>query len=316
MRNVRMHTGARAAVLAACVAGLLAVGAGSASASLPEWGGCEATPAGHGKYSDPACTVKVTGAAKKTGGDYEWYTGADFGWVYERELKEQGAKELGHYHFGEFYEDNVGPSTFETPAHKTMECSEGSIEFRLESASTKGVREVWFHLTGCQSEGHACASALAGPGEVTNEDQWYEEEADKGTIGFISGKGTSEPVVGISLTAFDTKSEKIEQKRLLFADCSGGIGPLWVGGEKKGGNAVIAMLSPVNQMVGKAEPHEAFSMSFNQTEGTQHPTVFEGKKPGGLQGDVENHWEPLGIAASVNLEPERGSPPIEIKATP
>ena len=55
-----------------------------ASAALPEWGGCEAAPMGKGKYRDSACVEKVTLAAKKAEGDYEWYTGENFGWVHQR----------------------------------------------------------------------------------------------------------------------------------------------------------------------------------------------------------------------------------------
>jgi hypothetical protein len=310
-------------ILGACLAAAFALGAAvasSASASLPEWGGCEATPTGHGKYKDPACIVPAKGAEKKTEGDYEWYTGADFGWVFLREKGRHHAYELTGETLGAFYEANVGPTTFETsPGHKKMECTGGAIDYHLENANNKSVNGedgVYVHLEGCQSEGHECASEFQGEGKVTNEDQWFNEEGLKGTLGFVSGKGTSEPKVGLSLTAFDTKSERIEQKRLLFADCSGGIGPLWVGGEKKGGNAVISLLSPVNEMVGEGKLHEAFTESFVQTGGVQEPTAFEGKKPGGLQGNLENHFEALGIGASVNLAPESGSPPIEIKATP
>jgi hypothetical protein len=295
------------------------IAATSASASLPEWGGCEPAATGHGRYSDPGCTVKVTGAAKKTEGDYEWYTGAAFGFVYELEhFKNPEGRQLHHEKLGLLPNEgvNVGPSTFETPAHKKMECASGSIYFRLENANTKAVERVLLNLTGCQSEGHECESNLSGFGHVSNENFWSESEALKGTIGFVSGKGTEHPVVGLSLTAFDTKGENAETKRLLFASCSGGIGPLWIGGNPKGGNAVISLLSPVNEMVGEGKEHTAFTQSFVQTGGIQEPTVFEGRKPGGLMGNLENHWEPLGVGASVNLEPEGLAPPIEIKATP
>jgi hypothetical protein len=55
-------------------------------------------------------------------------------------------------------------------------------------------------------------------------------------------------------------------------------------------------------------------MAFNQTKGVQEVLGFEGKKPGGLMGNLENHWESLAIGASVDLASE--GPPIEIKATP
>ncbi|HYM44883.1 MAG TPA: hypothetical protein VES65_01815, partial [Solirubrobacteraceae bacterium] len=173
-----------------------AVAAVGASASLPEWGGCEATPGG--KYTDGACTVRAT----HHNGTYEWYTGANFGKVYEA-AKGQGPKELSRYHFGETNTvEQIGLSTFETASGKKMECESGAVFFVLENANTKGVRNVYLHLYGCQVEGHPCASSFMAAGEVANENQWLEEQGLKGRLGFVSGKESAEPVVGLSLTSF------------------------------------------------------------------------------------------------------------------
>ena len=73
MRNLR-----QVRMLGLCLTAmfvLAAVAASTASAKLPEWGGCEAKA--EGKYEDSACTVKAH--PKKTNGHYEWYGGASFG---------------------------------------------------------------------------------------------------------------------------------------------------------------------------------------------------------------------------------------------
>ena len=301
-----------------------AVTASTASASLPEWGGCEPAAPGHGKYSDPACVKKVTLANKKTEGNYEWYTGAAFGFVHQRENGHPPSLGLQSYHFGENEEGpiQIGKSTFETAAHKKMECQDGSIYFLLENANTKGVREVWLSLHGCESEGLPCRNnGSLEEGEISNEEQWLQAEGLKGTLGYISGKGTEHPVVGLSLTAFNTKSENIEQRRLLFATCEApgpeSVGNLEIGGNKRGGNAVIALVTPVDQM---ATEH---TLTYTQSAGVQTPSAFEGKT-GGLMGFTESTWQPLGFETSFVIRPEgRSEPerwtqeaPIEIKAIP
>ena len=71
---------------------LAAVAASTASAKLPEWGGCEAKA--EGKYEDPVCTVKAH--PKKTNGHYEWYAGASFPWRDQRVQIQTGGNESHH----------------------------------------------------------------------------------------------------------------------------------------------------------------------------------------------------------------------------
>jgi len=321
---------------------LAALAASGASASLPEWGGCE--PVAGGKYHDPGCIQPLTAGARKTQGHYEWSTGANFGKVYEA-AKGEGPMELQKYFFGSTSTvSQIGESIFETGAHRKMKCAEGAIALQLENANTKGIRNVFLNLRGCESEGQPCESNFHEPGEVTNEEQWFEEQGFKGTLGYIAGKGTTNPEVGLLLTAFRTPrqwKEKLEAERaakgepplkrgeyetaepLLFAACKApgpeSVGNLKVGGESKGGNYIIAHINPVDTTTTEHQ------MSYTQSTGIQSPAAFEGKRTTGLMGFTESTWQPLGwetppftLRPEERFEPEvwLHLPPIEIKATP
>lgn len=293
-----------------------AIAATTASASLPEWGGCEATPGG--KYANSECTVQLKGKARKEEGAYEWYTGKNFGWLHRRETG-KGAVGLEAFHFGENSRitHNIGASTFELSSGKKMTCSAGSIFFSLENAHPQNVRNMLIALVGCESEGKPCTNNSAEEeGEVTNLDQWYEEEGLTGHLGWVN-KAKQE--VGLFTTAFNTKSEDIEQRRLLFAACEAG-GPksvrnLEIGGNKKGGNGIIGLITPVNTMTTE------YKLTYKQAGGVQEPSAFEGKS-GGLKGFTEGTWLPLGFdAPPILLRPEqrfeheewKTEAPIEIK---
>ncbi|HYM45313.1 MAG TPA: hypothetical protein VES65_04035 [Solirubrobacteraceae bacterium] len=314
-------------MLGVCLVAVLmvsAVAAVSASASLPEWGGCEATPGG--KYTDGACTVR----ASHHNGTYEWNTGANFGKVWETEHGGNPPLELQRHFLGSTSTvSQIGPSTFETSTGKKMECQEGAIAYQLENASTKGVRDVYLHLYGCEVAGHSCESGFYGPGEVTNEEQWFEEQGFKGKLGFVSGKESPEPVVGLSLTSFRTAKqwkEKNEEEHntgfsktepLLFAECKGLIGSVKIGGGRSR-NTLISLITPVDQM------RTEYTQVFTQTGGVQQPSAFEGKT-GSFMGVAEALEEPIGwstppitIRPEERFEPEvwLHVPPIEIKARP
>ena len=100
-----------------------ALTATSASAKLPEWGGCEAKT--EGKYYDAACTVALSKSAQKTQGHYEWVTGASF---------PRGG--INSYNFSPV---QIGPATFETEKDRKIECTdseesdEGLSSFQLEA---------------------------------------------------------------------------------------------------------------------------------------------------------------------------------------
>jgi hypothetical protein len=296
-----------------------AIAATTASAALPEWGGCEYTP--HGKYRNSTCTEALKGKERKSEGAYEWYTGASFGWLHHRETG-KGAEGISTYRFGETsgVTHNIAASTFELSSGKKMTCASGHIFFSLENANPKNVRRVLLALVGCESEGQLCESNFAlEAGEVSNEDEWVEGRGLKGYLGFID---EPKQEVGLFITAFDTKSEHIEERQLLFAACTAGglesVRNLEIGGDKKGGNGIIGVLTPVNTMTTE------YGLTYTQEKGIQTPSAFEGKT-GGLQGNEEGVWQPLGFSAPpILLRPEerfeaefwKVQAPIEIKTEP
>ena len=317
---------------------IAAVAAPTASATLPEWGGCEAAPVGRGKYRDSACVDKVTLAAKKAEGDYEWYSGEDFGWVYEREHGFDEAKEINRE---KFQPVEVGPTTFEAISGKKVECA-GSGVSPIESNSMKleapnRVHEVLLTFVECHEstgpgeEGAECHSpglaGGAGPGEpyagiVTDYTAWSNEEALKGKLVFIEGKGTENPKVGLSLTSFYKPGEEgpfgPSNGHLFEVVCEGphGIGTVWIGGNKKGKNAVISLITPVDEMVGEGESSTAFSETFKGTNGIQEPSAREGGHEEILYETLENETAKSAWNSLFTDPPEEEAPPIEIKARP
>ncbi len=326
MRHVRTLGVSLIAMLA-----LGAIMAAGASAELPEWGGCEATANGH--YANSACTVK---AAKHHGvyqGAYEWYTGEQFGAKYERETGQVNTSELSRHEFGNTQgvgdeTDNIGHSTLETSEHKKIECNTGLIAFELENANPKGIRNGWLSLKGCESEGKECVSTSAQEeGELNNESQYFSGEGLKGTLGWVN-KAKHE--VGLSLTAFNTEGANIEERSLLEAFCEAS-GPesvrnLEIGGDTEGTNAVIGLITPVNEMA------REYALSYSQNAGVQDPSVFQHTISHrlaagyGLKGFQEGGWLPLGFSTPesepIVLRPEdrfdferwKVTAPIEIKA--
>ena len=317
---------------------MAAVAAATASATLPEWGGCEAAPVGKGKYRDSACVDKVTLAAKKAEGDYEWYTGENFGWVHQRERGLDHGYGIEEYNFSPV---EVGPTTFETVAGKKVECA-GSGESpeesnRIQLEAPKRVKSVLLTFLGCHEstgpgeEGAECHSpglpGGAGPGEpyeglVTDATAWENEEALKGKLVFVEGKGTENPKVGLSLTSFYKPGEEgpfgPTNGHLFEVVCEGphGIGTVWIGGNKKGKNAVISLITPVDEMVGEGESSTAFSETFKGTNGIQEPSAREGGHEEILYETLENETEKSAWNSLFTDPPEEGAPPIEIKARP
>lgn len=298
MRRIKI---AGVCLFALCAIGALA--AVNASAKLPEWGQCEALAGG--KYEDAACTVHA--GHRKTNGHYEWYS--------------QEAFDKGHGDNGYNLEAKVGATTFETTSGKKVECREGEPaegynDLQLEGANK--VKEVLLYLVGCKSEGEACHSPGFGEteeeeegngGVVTNFDSWLEGEGLRGGLVFVGGKGTAEPSIGLELTAYNDKSENVEQKRLLTAICNGAIGTVWVGGEikgKNGGNEVISLITPVNEMT------SAFTQTFAGTSGVQEPSALENGRLQTLQEFVGSRWERAAVSSTFADTAEAA---LEIKAT-
>ncbi len=297
--------------LGASLIAMIALGAiiaSGASASLPEWGGCEAAVPGHGKYSDSACIVKA--ANKKTEGDYEWYTGSNFGWVHNREHG------IGHGSPEVFFNIAIGPTTFETTGGKAIACSGGLGEIQAHLAkSTKEASEVLLDFSGCKEVGGTeaeCSSPfyLDGVENIDNQNQWDEEKGFRGTLGYVAGKGGEHPTVGLSLTSFNKYApESKEPEILMTAVCEGAMGTVWIGGaNKKSGNTVISVIEPVDTMT------KTLTQTFAASSaGVQQWTSFEGKHSSVLDEFLLNNIEQS--AWSTSFEDElSGTRSIEIKA--
>ncbi len=299
----------RITLMGVCLAmlALSAAMAGSASASLPEWGGCEAAPLGHGMYSDSGCTVKA--ANKKTEGDYEWYTGNSFGWVHNREHGiDHGSPEV-------YFAIAIGATTLETTGGDQIACSGGLGELSASLAeSTKNVHNVLLDFDGCKEVGGAeaeCSSPfyLDGVENIDNQAEYDEEAGFRGTLGFLEGKGSEHPTVGLSLTSFNKYvPETKEAEILMTAVCEGPLGTVWIGGNKKSGNAIISAIAPVDTMA------KTYTQTFAASKpGVQQWSSFEGKHASVLDEFVLHNWEQS--AWSTSFEDElSGTRSIEIKA--
>jgi hypothetical protein len=323
MRQIKI-----AGLCLACALALGVIVAASASASLPEWGGCEPTP--RGKYTDSACLHKAE-HRKTQEGKYEWYTGAEFGRVAE-EAENRSPVELKHY----WFEGEFGPATFETTNGKTMTCTSGRGNMQLDNpetemleehenevteelepgytihGSTKGVKQVLLIFTGCESEGQPCRSNQSQVGEVSNKAAWGFETGEDpiGKLGFIN-KEKGE--VGLSLTT-TVKTTKKDGQALLKANCQGSVGTIDIGGETKGRNSIISLIGPTNVM------STDFTQTYSQgAPGEQVPSAFEGGHEDTLRAFLsnENIWEPIALSTTFKMHKEEEvQPPIEIKAEP
>jgi hypothetical protein len=300
-RNVR--------ILGACLLAMLAVAAvtaSGASASLPELGGCEAAPTGHGKYKDSSCIEKVTGAAKKTEGDYEWYTGNAFAWVNNREHHVGGGTPAWRFNVG------IGATTFETTGGHQIECSEGHGRLHVNLAqSTKEVFGGTFYFEGCHEvggeEAECASSGWGGSADINDEGEGNNlEEGFRGTLGFLEGKGGESPKVGLSLTSHG------KNEILMLAVCLGPEGTVWIGGNKKGGDAVISLIEPVDQMVGEGSETAGFTQTYASSgPGLQEWTSFERKHNSVLDEFVQHNFEQSSWNTTFKDTDEY---PIEIKA--
>lgn len=244
----------------------------ASAAAMPEWGHCEEQAGG--KYTDAGCTVR---AHPRSGGHYEWRLN-------------------GFEVQGEF-----GPMTFQTPAGNDWQCSGGNIAFGVLPPGEGSATQVI--LTGCESEGKECQSAFGNsPGEISNTAQLFGGKDILDKLGFLAGKGTGSPTVGLGLTSS-------EREGIFFtAGCEGGIGTIWVGGEKKGGNTVIGQISPVNQVA------ESFTLSFAASEpGVQQWKALENSsKERTVKEFIKHKWEQSSWSGELVLTT---SEPVEIKAT-
>jgi hypothetical protein len=300
VRHVRM--------LGVCVVAAFAVAAVAAAcasaAKLPEWGKCEAT-AGNtgGMYADAGCTVPVKKVNGGYLGGYEW------------------TSNLSHHQTPELVGSNgrgatTGSWTFETAAGTKIECSGLGRESETRLLAPKNQRTPLLEFEECKSAGAGggeCgtpdASIFGEEGDITNNPEWFEEEIEPGVIpgwasslGFIAGKDTSTPTVGVTYGARN-RGEKLFEPVVCK---SNELGTVWIGGERKGGNSFISTISPVDQMSATYT-----QVSNESAPGVQSPERFQTGKQHVLQAFIHGHWEPLAITGHITYELEE---PVEIKA--
>ncbi|HYM45491.1 MAG TPA: hypothetical protein VES65_04935 [Solirubrobacteraceae bacterium] len=325
---------------------LVAFGASGAQASLPEIGKCEAT-AGNtgGKYKNAGCTERAS--RKKVGeneyvyyGGFEWtplpstgkclsLEGHPGGLYTDAACTEKSPKVKGLYQGGyELYLEGIGgekatlggagTATYETQAGKKIVCPRlGSNSYTRFTVS--GAKTAYWDFEGCVSEGEECYTPFSAlrEGEINDFYQWFYEGKNGveelptelpvpgwvGKLGYIEGKHTS-PVVGVAWTS--RNNERFFEPIECEAQATG---TFWIGGNRRGGNTIIANLAPVNQM----------TTSYTETYSSPSPGVqavkqFESQhSPYVLQAFVKSNWEPVALNAPFNYTTERA---IEIKATP
>lgn len=291
MRHVRM--------LGLCVIAVFAVSAiaaATASAALPEWGQCYKKGTikiwenreiikYEGKYSNPGCTEPVAkGEHGKYEGEYEW----------RKERKGEGRV---------LRNTQGDPITFETPS-KTIECTEGK-KYRFEVMAPKSISNGYLAFQGCHEVGGAaepCETPGEEPGIINNVIEYTDEEGIVGTLGYLAGKGTENPKVGLSFTS--PKKGGVLMK--VKCNEASEVFPIDIGGEKKSGNSVISSIEPVDQMT------EEFTQTFEGSGGIQEWTAFESStKKLALMEFTGSTWEQSAWKSTLTIPSEE---PIEIRA--
>ena len=288
MRKTRMlKTRMLGAGLLAALA-LTIVGVSAAQAASPTWGFCYKTPHNYGgKYKNAGCTE----TAAKSSGAYQW-----------------AGIEPGNYYTLEPMTAE-GEIAFETPAGVKIECAQMNENFETASVILPGagLRTPAWYFTNCSSNGQPCTAFASNPGEINNEGAYYEEEGEGwlGKLGYLSGRGSESPVVGVQ---YSTK----QKGELIFnqIDCKSVLTEDVEIGASKGKATWTLTISPVNTMT------DEFTQVYSSSApGVQAVQGFEGKKPAQLEMFVHGHWEPVAMTATFHMFDERGQKAVEIKAT-
>ena len=300
MRMLGACTIVAAVVIAAMVA--------SASAKLPEWGKCEASPTHEGKYADSGCIEPVKKVYGKYTGGYEWTS------LVEATEYGNGAELL----YGRGIEQS--PVSFTLASGYQITCSNGlrgetALPLREERLAT--APDLIF--TGCaNSEGGSCLSAGFEEGKISEEFAYEkgnrrEPGSWTGEPEFIEGKRGATPTVGIVY--------KTEEPRGRFFEeiaCEGeAVHAFVIGGEKRG-EELTTEIKPVNTMT------DDYTAVMAQSNSVQLPAALEGHPTKPLEAFVNGQrWETVGIQATmvfpeldVELPNPRGLHEVELKATP
>jgi hypothetical protein len=285
VRHVRIMA---VSVVAACA--ICAFAVANASAALPEWGKCVKVPVTikgkehkKGKYANSNCTES------QTGGEYEFVKGT------------------------EGLTDGTGFTNTMTSEKATLETSFGiSVNCTGETAEgelsgTKEVSNVHVTFTGCvASLGNLACENSFGSELIEGENSYTLGKIKtfglKGRLVYISGAGTSSPVVGLQL------EPSLKNSYFAFFGCGpGGNHPLpaikSIVGMKpqgaNGGDKVVSPITPINTMgtettqVYKSAAHTNPETGEVEDRGVQEPDEINGK-PAHLETQlfVESESEP------------------------
>jgi hypothetical protein len=268
MRRIRILASAFIAALA-----LGAVMSAMASAAMPEWGRCVPLT-GKGKYTNPSCT----GEKVKKGGGWEW---------------DPGSAAIANRNFVSHGGEAELTTTIGIATVCTSEEAHGTLT---------GIKEV----VGVEVTFQGCHANLLGlictGGEIEEFEEGVIKEKPgeiktrslKGKLGYISGKGTEHPVVGISLTP------EAGSKTLFAQFICGGILVVRVGTKPShgGGDSIIGEITPVDQMGSEAtqtytQQQECFveeEVEHCRNTGVQNPLKFEEGKNDFLETEISDNF--------------------------
>jgi hypothetical protein len=242
--------------------GLPAVTEFNSGISLPAIGRCVHASTPHtGEWAGTKCTVERHGK-----GEYNFLPGP-------------GSKPK--------ITGTLGPATLETVAHTKVTCSGGTAAGEFKNAKRESLTLT---LTGCKSasSGETCQSVGAKAGELVTAPL-------EGEVGFIGGRGTRKPVIGLDLAATGA---------LLTGECGSALSKtlLTVEGSVIGTVAKTAVMT-VEQ-----------TLKFKALGGFQEPERFEeGVKDtllATLVAGTEKTTEQAGLTLTIKYSSEE---PIEIK---
>jgi hypothetical protein len=283
MKGMKILGGGVLVVLA-----LMMIGVSASQAETLEWGKCVEVE-DNGKYTDAGCTEKAT---KHHGGLFD----GGYEWTSLEVVKDLTQMVV------------VGDVSFETAAGISIQCTGVGGESAEYALNEKALTTPLWIFTGCHGAGgeEECAAI-----EISNEYAWYGIPAEEGLpmpgwngkLGFVSGAGTSNPVVGVEY--------KVLNHERLFepVKCEGALGTVWIGGSRIGGDSFISTIEPVNTMT------KQFTQVYGESApGVSSVTNFEGKRTVHLEAFLGDHWEPVAILATFHDEVEYGEEELEIKA--
>jgi Subtilase family len=240
--------------------GLPAIAEFNSGAPLPAIGRCEFVGSG-GEWRGEHCTYEAHGKGK-----YNFLAGA-------------GPKKK--------ITGTLGAATLETVAKVKVTCAGGSTAGEYIGVHTE---TLTLTLTGCKraSSGESCQSLAAGAGEIVTS-------ALEGEVGFISGRATKKPVIGLDLK---------HEGAIITAECGAGLSRAVLTVE---GSAIATVTKTALMTLEE-------TLKFKATAGLQEPEHFEeGVKDTLLEtlvAGTEKTTEQAGLTVTAL---DKSEEPIEIK---